>query len=364
MFYFEGDDYFQAVRSAISEARSRIDIEMYHFAEDAIGRSFADLLIAKAHDGVGVKLIYDAVGCRGTSEAFFLRMDHAGIGLKAHHPLSALLKLRGRFVRRNHRKYVIIDGKVAFLGGFNFASEYSKSESGAQAWRDTGVRLESPSLIAQFQEVFRHAWMRRAELALSYFQNYFQTRRGRGLWKVGARIVANYGWSRKHWIHRAYLTAVREAQRRIWITNSYFIPDGRLRRALRRAARRGVDVRILTAGVSDVSIARWAGQATYSRLLQSRARIFEYQNRVLHAKSAVIDADWYTVGTSNLDPLSLFKNLEVNLFATDASEASVLAGQFEMDLQVSKEIVWEEWRRRPWWMKLREMAFFWLRKWL
>lgn len=364
MFYFEGDDYFRDLRAAIAGARSSVDIEMYYFADDAVGRPFADLLVAKAHEGVGVRLVYDAVGCRGTSDKFFLRLDHAGVALKVHHPLSAFFKLKGRFVRRNHRKYVIIDGKTAFLGGFNIAAEYSAAVSGVKAWRDTGVRVEAPSLISQFQDLFRYAWRKRTELALSYIQRYFQTRRGRGLWQMGARVLANYGWRRKNLIHRAYLTAIREARYRVWITNSYFIPDRRFRRTLRRAARRGVDVRILTAGVSDVAIARWAGHAIYARLLKFGVRIFEYQNRVLHAKSAVVDADWYTVGTSNLDPLSLFKNLEVNLFATDAAETQVLAGQFEKDLATSVEIDGETWKNRPWWMKLREKICYWFRAWL
>lgn len=177
-------------------------------------------------------------------------------------------------------------------------------------------------------------------------------------------LLASHGWNRKGLIREEYLSAIIHAKRFIYITNSYFIPDRGIRRALRKASGRGVDVRLLVAGPTDVPIARWASQATYSSFLRAGVRIYEYQGRILHAKSAAIDTEWYTVGTSNMDPLSFFHNLEVNFLGRGPEEARLLMVQFAEDLNFSKELSLEIWRRRPWWTRLRERFFFFFRAWL
>ncbi len=356
VFYFEGDDYFEALERDLAAAENSIDVELYYFASDRTGVRFADLLIRKAAQGVRVRLIYDAIGCRGTSEEFLLRLDHAGIDVKAFHPL---LSLGAHLTRRTHRKCFVVDARTAFLGGFNLADDYSAAVSERHAWRDTGVRLTAPELIADLQRLFEDSWneVRRRPREL------LRRRPRPGAWEH-AMIVPNYGWQKKSLIRQEYLSAIVHAREKIWITNPYFVPDRGLRRALRRAAARGVDVRVLTAGESDVPLARWAGEASYVKLLKAGVRLFEYTERVLHAKSAVADGRWYTVGTANIDHMSFFRNHEVNLFGSEPACADILEAQFLKDLEGSREILWPEWRKRGWLRKLREKFFFWLRVWL
>jgi cardiolipin synthase len=358
LFYFEGDDFFRALQEALEGARRSIDIEIYYFASDRTGVRFADLLIRKAAAGVRVRLVYDAIGCRGTSDEFFLRLDHAGIAVKVFHPL---LALGPKLTRRTHRKFAVVDGKTAFLGGFNLADEYSEEASGEAAWRDSGARVDDPVLVATLDGLFEETWneVRRRP------RDLLRRRPRPADWgRTRAEIVANYGWQKRSLIRQEYLAAIIHARRNIFVTNPYFVPDGGLRRALKRASRRGVDVRIVTAGESDVPIARWAGRAVYGSLLRAGVRIFEYTGRILHAKSASADGAWYTVGTANLDHLSFFRNHEVNLFGFDERAAAVLEAQFLKDLAVSREVVWESWKKRSWLEKLRERVLYWFRVWL
>lgn len=358
VFYFEGDDYFRALERAIGEARVSVDVEIYYFAADRTGVHFAELLIRKVAEGVKVRLIYDAIGCRETSDDFFLRLDHAGVSVKAYHPL---LDLGPTLTRRTHRKFFLIDGQVGFLGGYNLADEYSHAASGESAWRDTGVRIDQPSLVASLKRLFEETWSETHRKPTDFIRR----RPHPEDWgRPRSEIVANFGWQKKSLIRQEYLAAIVHAQKSVYITNPYFVPDLGLRRALRRAAERGVDVRILTAGESDVPIARWAGRAVYGGLLRAGVRIFEYEKRVLHAKSATADGSWYTVGTANIDHLSFFRNLEVNLFGFDPEAAAGLETQFQKDLTEAKEVVWEKWKKRSWLEKLREKIFFWMRVWL
>lgn len=357
-FYFEGDDYFEALERDLESAERSIDVELYYFASDRTGVRFADLLIRKAASGVRVRLIYDAIGCRGTSEEFILRLDHAGVAVKAFHPL---LSLGTQLTRRTHRKFFVIDGRTAFLGGFNLADEYSRAASGSSAWRDTGARVVDPLLVASLSALFEESWndvRRRPRDLLGRRPRPADWGRPR------AEIVANYGWQKKSLIRQEYLAAIVHARRNVFITNPYFVPDVGIRRALKRAAGRGVDVRILTAGESDVPIARWAGRAVYGGMLRAGVRIFEYTERIVHAKSATVDGAWYTVGTANLDHLSFFRNHEVNLFGFDERPAAVLEAQFGKDLAAAQEVIWEVWKRRSWLEKLRERVMYWFRLWL
>ncbi len=357
-FYFEGDNFFEELRAAIRIARESVDIELYYLASDAVGGDFAELLVRKAAEGIRVRMIYDAVGCRGTDSGLFDQMAHAGISLKAFNPWFPPSDHIGR---RNHRKFFVIDRQRAFLGGFNLAGEYSAKVSGNRAWRDSGALLDDPRLVGKLDTLFEDSWQGRIHRA----KDFIRRREKRPDWTENPRqIIPNHGWLRKSLIREEYLSAIIRARRSISITNPYFIPDHGIRASLRRAARRGIKVRLLTAGISDVPFARWAGQATYAALMRAGVRIFEYQGRVLHAKSAVVDENWYTVGTSNIDHLSFFRNLEVNLFGRDEGSARILEAQFDKDLQSSREILPEAWKCRPWWIKLRERFFFFFRFWL
>ncbi len=357
-FFFEGDPFFHSLREAIAGAKQCVDVELYYFADDPIGRGFGGLFKKKSGEGVRVRMIYDAVGCRETPSHLFEDLERSGVLVKKYNPL---LPPRKYFDRRNHRKMIVIDQRIGFLGGFNLAAEYSEAHSGRKAWRDSGVRFEEPELAGLLNRLFEDSWSGRRLRV----EDFIQKKTPRPDWTERRRtILASHGWKRKSPIREEYLSAILHAQNSISITNSYFIPDRGIRRALRKAALRGVDVKFMMPGPTDVSIARWAGQATYASFLKAGVRIFEYQPRVLHAKNAVIDHQWYTVGTSNLDPLSFFRNLEVNFIGKDAEEAKIFDLQFAKDIEFSKEIRDEKWKLRPWWRKLRERFCFFFRAWL
>ena len=357
-FFFEGDDFFWSLREALSAAKRSIDVVLYYFGSDRTGWSFAHLFAKKRAEGVKIRIVYDAVGCRGTSSDLFEELGRNGIEVKVYNPVFPPTR---HFGRRNHRKMIVIDGRIGFLGGFNLADEYSRWAFGEKAWRDTGVRIEAPEIVRTFQEIFEEEWQgRRPSL-----RTFIRKKIPRPNWdESDCFAVPNHGWRRKSLIRQEYLSAIARADRSIYITNPYFIPDRGIRSALKRGVRRGVDVRILTAGETDVRVAKWAGRATYASFLRAGVRIFEYQSRVLHAKTAVIDGAWWTVGTSNIDHLSFFRNLEVNLFGRNRPAAEILAAQFERDLASSKEIALPNWVKRPWLARVRERFFFFFRVWL
>jgi len=356
--YFDGDAYFASLREAIAVARESIDLEFYTFASDSLGWSFAHLLRSKAEEGVRVRLIYDSIGSSSSSIDLFDELEGENISYKAYNPL---LPLWRNFGRRNHRKIAVIDRKIGFLGGFNLASEYSNFHSSGKGWRDTGVRIEKLELVLSLQKLFEESWQER-EISL---RKFLKKRRKRANSQRGnLYLTPNYGWKSKSLIRHEYLSAIVRAKESVEITNPYFIPDPVTLRALRKAAQRGVKVSILTAGPCDVRIAHWAGQATYSRLLRAGVRIFEFQPCILHAKTASVDGEWFTVGTANIDHLSFFKNLEVNLIGRDAALAGLVSAQFQEDLAQSKEILRQSWKKRGTFARLRERFFFWFREWL
>ena len=357
-FYFEGDDYFRELFQAIRQARHSIDLEFYIIASDSLGWEFVDLLCQKSDEGVVIRLMYDSIGCYDTSMYLFDKLERHGVNYRAYNPILPLWRNLGR---RNHRKMAIIDGMLGFLGGFNLGANYSQRHQGSLSWRDTGAKLFRRSLVEEMVGFFEESWSEREKS----FPVFLKVRRRRFQLLPGSlQLVPNYGWRRKSLIRHEYLRAILRARESIQITNAYFVPDHGILRALRKAARRGVKVELLTAGKSDVAIARWAGQATYSRLLKAGVRIFEYQKRMLHAKSASIDGEWFTVGTANIDHMSFFKNLEINLFGRDVALAAILKAQFREDLKSASEIKLEAWRKRSWFAKLLERFFFWMREWL
>lgn len=348
-FYFDGPNYYAALREAIARAGQSIDLEMYIFASDAVGWDFAERLARKAQEGVRVRVLYDSIGSQGTAEQLWFLLQENGVLLQEFNPT---LPLPRNLRRRNHRKVLLVDDELGFLGGFNLMDV---------DWRDTGVRLEEPELVAELRDQFELAWQKRHPEIRDLARRRF-LRRGEAL--SGLHIVPSYGMRRLGLIRQEYLRAILRAKERIDITNSYFVPDLGMLRALRKAARRGVQLRILTAGISDVRIAKWASQAVYAKLLRAGARIFEYQPKILHAKSAVVDGRWFTVGSANIDHLSLLHNLEVNLFGVDVEAGDLISRQFDLDLAQSREIRLEEWRRRSRWARLREQFFYAFRAWL
>lgn len=348
--FFEGDSLYKAMLTGIAAARHSVWLETYIFADDEVGKLFADALSERAGHGVDVRVHLDAAGSLfWLSPGLVSRMCAAGVKVRWFHRWSWRHPLR--YNRRDHRKLLVIDSRQAFLGGFNIHRENSLSAYGPERWRDTHVGV-SGRLAEQAAHIFSEFWRGR----LAQFDNFSGA--------VSAVLLTNHTRRYRNRLRSCYAEIFNLARESIFVTTPYFVPDTMIQRALLGAARRGVDVRLLLPARSDTRIAGWAARALYARLLKGGVRIYEYQPRMLHAKTATIDGQWSTVGTANLDYRSLFANHEINLFARDRSLSRRLQEQFFDDLRHSTRILAEDWSGRMWLNRLAEMFAWLLRRWL
>jgi len=360
---FDGPATMREMMAAARAATSSINLETYIFDQDEIGNEFADLLIEKQRQGVTVNVMVDAVGGLGTPAAFFDRMRQAGIRVLIFNPVNPA-KARGKWElnNRNHRKLMVVDGKVAFTGGINISSTYANSSlfrsrqkpgrvNGEKVgWRDTHVKIEGPA-VAPLQWSFVNLWVQQQEGGDLPQAEYFPK-----LAPGGDKIVRVLASDPDHEsdIYKALVVAISEAKKSIHITSAYFVPDQQIVDALIAAAQRGVDVRLVLPGVSDHSLIRYAGQAFYDQLLAGGVHIFELQIAVLHAKTAVIDGGWSTIGSANIDRRSFIHNYELNVVVIDPAFGASMESAFNEDLRDSKEVTLERWRHRPWSDRIKE----------
>jgi cardiolipin synthase len=363
-----GSAAYPEMLAAIASAEQQILLEMYWFGSDTIGQKFAAALGAAAKRGVEVAIIFDAVGSVGASAEMFAELSRAGAQVIEYNPI-APWKRRfrlSRLTRRDHRKILVIDGKTGFTGGINIADYWLSLDDGGAGWRDDMVRIEGPA-VAGLSDCFARVWGRlrgrklRIPDVLLLPPPPDSARRAR---LPAVRVLGQRFLRTQREISRAYLHYLRRAERRIFIANSYFVPDGRVLRALARAARRGVDVRIIVPGQSDVDIVRHASRAVWGRLLRAGVHIFEWEESVLHAKTAVVDGVWSTIGTFNFDYMSLRMNLEVNVSVLDARFAERLEASFLEDFELCREVLAVDFRFRPLGQRLLEYLAYRLRKFL
>ena len=338
----DGREAFPAMLEAIRGAERVILLEMYWFDSDIIGRTFARALAEAAARGVRVALIYDSIGSIGADPAMFDELQAAGVKVLEYNPV-APWKRRfrlGRLTHRDHRKILLVDGVFGFTGGVNIADEWLPEEQEGGGWRDDMVRVEGP-VVTGFVRCFAGAWKREAgelpafvaeELARPEPAAHPPDREHQ------VRVVGEAGIGGRHAMGSAYLVNIYRAQRRVWIKNSYFVPDRRVIRALRRAARRGVDVRVIIPGESDVPVTAWASRHVWGTLMRSGVRIYRWTRGILHSKTAVVDGHWSTIGTFNLDYLSLRSNLEVNVTVLDSGFGARMDAAFEQDLGLCVEV--------------------------
>jgi cardiolipin synthase len=355
---FDGPATMREMMAAARVATSSINLETYIFDQDQVGNEFADLLIAKRREGVAVNVMVDAVGALATPAAFFDRMRQAGIQVLIFNPVNPA-KARGKWElnNRNHRKLMVVDGKVAFTGSSTYANSSlfrSRQKPGQVdgdkvGWRDTHIKIEGPA-VAPLQWSFIDLWVRQEGGELPQAE-YFPT-----LTSAGDKIVRVLASDPAHEsdIYKALVVAISEAKKSIHITSAYFVPDHQIVDALIAAAKRGVDVRLVLPGVSDHSLIRYAGQGFYDQLLEGGVRIFELQIAVLHAKTAVIDGAWSTIGSANIDRRSFIHNYELNVVVVDPAFGAAMESAFNEDLRDSKEVTLERWRHRPWSDRFKE----------
>ncbi|MFA5824184.1 MAG: cardiolipin synthase [Thermodesulfovibrionales bacterium] len=354
----DGQAAYAAMFKAIQKAKDHISLESYIIEDDETGRKFADLLLQKQAEGVQVNLIYDSVGSFSTPAPFFQRLRDGGIQVIGFNPANPL-KAGDKWglMHRDHRKILIVDGKVAIIGGINISKVYSSSpfkrkqnEKGPIHWRDTDVQIEGPA-VAEFQKLFLDTWLKQKGPKLSE-RNYFPDLKEEG--NALVRVVGSTPGQDNRIPFIVYVSAITFAEHSIHITNSYFIPDDQIAKALTDAAERGVDVKIILPGITDSKLALYAQRYYYSGLLKSGVKIYERSTYLLHAKTAVVDKVWSTVGSTNMDFLSLLNNDEVNAVILSHEFAVEMEKMFVMDLADSRQIQWDEWKKRPLLPRIRE----------
>lgn len=365
-FLRDGRETFPAMLEAISQARRQVLLEMYWYGSDAVGRRFTEELLRARKRGVEVAIIYDSVGSIGADQAMFAELQAAGAHVMEYNPVAPWRrKVRvsfSRLSRRDHRKILVVDGSVGFTGGINLASQWAPLEEGGEGWRDDMMRIEGRA-VNGLSHCFHRVWRKHSLPKLLHLHAEPQAATpGQRLLPV--RILGERYFRHRHEIARDYVSRVYAAKKSVYIANSYFVPDGTVRRALTRAAARGVDVRVIVPAHSDVEAVKYAGRAQYERLLEAGVRIYEWQEGMFHAKTAAIDSHWCTTGTFNFDYMSLRNNLEVNASVLDEELATEVVASFREDLKGSHEIDLKNVVARSLSDRLLENTFYRLRKFL
>jgi cardiolipin synthase len=356
--YFRGEDAFAAMRAAVTGAEREILLESYIYKDDHAGRAFLKDLAGAAARGVTVKVLADAVGSYHTREEFWQEMERSGIEHRLFHPLFKQLWYQPF---RDHRKILVVDRRIAFTGGMNIGDEYGsavrrKKVKAGDIWRDTHVRVIGPAAW-EMAVVFSEGWNRSGGSELHLLPLPGEEAEG----PLPRILVLDSRFRRGQAESAAALAAVVGAARdRVWITNAYFAPGWAAVRVLGSAARRGVDVRLMLPGRSDVPLARHAGHGYYMRLLDRGVRVFEYDASILHAKTLVADNYVSVAGSTNLDFRSFLFNAECDLLILDEAVAGTMTRAFEEDMTHAQEIHRSAWRRRPALHRLGDRLARWL----
>jgi cardiolipin synthase A/B len=363
----DGREAFPAMLEAIAQARRQVLLEMYWFDSDRVGRRFAEELSRALKRGVEVAVIYDSLGSIRADRGMFAALEAEGARVLEYNPIAPWRRRfrlsLSRLSRRDHRKILVVDGSLGFTGGINLANQWAPpEEQGGGAWRDDMMQIGGPA-VNGLTHCFHRVWRRHDLPAIQHLHaEPLVATPGQRLMPV--RILGERYFRHRHQIATDYLTHVYEAKKTIYISNSYFVPDASVRRALVRAAQRGVDVRVIVPAHSDVEPVKFAGRAQYQALLESGVRIYEWQAGMFHAKTAVIDGEWCTTGTFNFDYLSLRYNLEVNASVLDAELSAAVERSFRDDMASSREIELREVQQRSLADRFLENGFYRLRKFL
>ncbi len=355
----DGPATYRAMFAAIERARDHIHMETYIFDDDEVGQRFAKALIAKRRQGVPVHLIRDSVGTLGTPEAFFQTLVDSGIKVLEFNPVNPLQARRGwELNQRDHRKLLIVDGQVGFLGGINVSSVYSggsfmqrRGSSGEPAWRDTHLQLRGPA-VAELQKMFLATWAAQHGAELPQ-RRYFPPVQQAG--NLVVRAIGSSPTEPYSQLYATLLSALGSAETSVQLTNAYFAPDPQLLLALESAAARGVDVKLILPSQTDSWLVFHAGRSHYERLLQSGVKIFERSGVILHAKTALIDGVWASVGSTNLDWRSFVHNHELDAVVLGAPFGAQVQAMFERDLAGSRAIDLAMWQRRSAALRVKEM---------
>ena len=368
----DGAATYAAMFAAIRKAQDHINLETYIIEDDEIGRQFSDLLLEKQAGGVQVNVIYDSIGGIKTPKAFFKRLTDGGIQVLEFNPANPATVIAPWLLNhRDHRKLLIVDGRTAFIGGINISSVYSSgsvvkrsvTDSGTGtaatgpagskvAWRDTDLQIEGP-VVAEFQKLFMETWVKQKGTPIAQKQ-YFPALQTQG--KDVVRALGSTPDDPFSLIYLTLISAIGNAEKQVYLTNAYFVPDRQLLKALSRAAGRGVDVKLILPSHSDSQHTFHAGRSHYSNLLEGGVKLYERLGDLLHAKTAVVDGVWSTVGSTNLDWRSALDNDEVNAVVLGREFAAQMLAMFAKDLEASQAIDLATWERRSPMLRIRELV--------
>ncbi|HEX5363436.1 MAG TPA: cardiolipin synthase [Gallionella sp.] len=354
----DGPTTYDAMFDAIEKAKDNVNMETFIIEDDEIGRRFVELLSRKQRSGVQVNLIYDSVGAINTPRAFFNPLKESGVNILEFNPINPLHARKGwQFNHRDHRKLLIVDGRIAFVGGINISSVYSsgsfgrsRPSKGSQPWRDTHLRMAGP-VVGEFQKLFIATWAQQKGDPLAP-RTYFPEPG-----TMGNEVVRAIGSSPEEpysQIYATLLSAINSAETRVLLTNAYFVPDPQLLAALKEAVQRGVDVQLLLPGKTDSMLVFYASRSYYDELLSAGVKIHERQDALLHAKTALVDGVWSTVGSTNLDWRSFVNNQEINAVVLGQDFGAQMQAMFDKDLESSSPVTLEAWRQRSLGARIKE----------
>ncbi len=348
---WQGEEAFRRILESVKAARNLICLEFYIYRNDDTGRELSAILKEKARAGVSVYVLYDHFGSFGTPRSFWREMRQAGVRVGSSYVFKLYAPLK--YAHRDHRKLIIIDGDTAFTGGLNIANEYMGIHlRHKKGWRDTGVLMKGPAAHVLLEK-FRRSWKVWGKGPLVGASARCD-RQGK---LPVIPVFAGSGKGRRR-LRRLLYYSINHAKKSILLTTAYFVPSKRMIETLEAASRRGVEVKLLLQGHTDVPMAKYAGMAYYERLLKAGIDIYHYMGQVLHAKTYVFDLTWSIVGSANLDFQSLRWNDEGNVGILDEGFAGMLRDMFHEDIANAQRITLESWRQRPLADKLRERLFF------
>jgi len=335
------------IEQMIRNAQRWVHVEFYIWRSDSAGQRIRDLLIQKAQEGLDVRLLYDGIGSLWLGRKFLRPMRRAGVKIACFTPGFSLVHLLTLNLR-NHRKIVISDGLTGLTGGMNIGREYTHFTKSYGEWRDTQIIVRGPAVL-QLQQVFAQDWYFATGESLTAEEFYPEPQH---MGDMAAQVVVDGPDDDVDTIYSLMVAAIGRAERSVTLSTPYFVPPEGLAVSLETAARRGVDVRIMTAYRGNFIWTLQAGRSYYYALLRAGAKIWEYQKGLYHAKVLIVDGEWSLVGTPNFDYRSLILNFEVAVASYDSDIAAELDAEFERDLEFARAIDPDEWQSRS---KLRRL---------
>jgi cardiolipin synthase len=356
----EGAETFPAMLEALAAAKKSIALEVYILAADATGERFKQVLVERARAGVQVRVLYDAVGSFGLMTAWSDELREAGVEIHAFNPI-ALWRRKYRLSHRDHRKIIVVDDEIAFTGGLNIADDYAPAADGGKGWHDMHCRVRGPAVL-DLSRLFRRTWLAIGGKPYPAPPRASEAPPGPGT--SFARVIENTKRRQRGAFRRTYLHVIKHARDSVLIENAYFLPERSVRRALAHAVRRGVKVSIIVPGSSDVKMVQYAGDYVLRRLAKRGVEILRWQGSMMHAKTAVVDGMWSTIGSYNFDAQSRLNNLEVTVEILDPAVGLELVAVFAHSRTNCVQYDEAAWLRLPWYRKVLAWIGYRLRRFL